>query len=142
MANEIDILVVEPGEAPRPAKAEDTLEAFQQIVGGPIEAGCYLPQRVMLVCNSEGKNMGLPLNRTIPMGRNNGVPAEAQRSGFGGERRSKGTEWILPRRYRRDLPAVQLRGGALRLPDPRPMARNDLLQQKLELTRRKEERSR
>lgn len=41
MANKIDILVVEPCEAPRPAQVEDTLEAFQQIVGGPIEAGCY-----------------------------------------------------------------------------------------------------
>ena len=51
MANKIDILVVEPCEAPRPIQVEDTLEAFQQIVGGPIEAGCYLPQRVMLICN-------------------------------------------------------------------------------------------
>ena len=59
MANKIDILVVEPGEAPRPTQVEDTLEAFQQIVGGPIEAGCYLPQRVMLICNSEGKHMKL-----------------------------------------------------------------------------------
>ena len=66
MANEINILVVEPGESPRPAKVEDTLEAFQQIVGGPIEAGCYLPQRVMLVCNSEGKHMGLMPNRENP----------------------------------------------------------------------------
>ncbi|MDE6455487.1 MAG: DUF3846 domain-containing protein [Dysosmobacter sp.] len=66
MANEINILVVEPGEAPYPAKVEDTLEAFQQIVGGPIEAGCYLPQRVMLVCNSEGKHMGLMPNRENP----------------------------------------------------------------------------
>ena len=66
MANKIDILVVEPGEAPRPAKVEDTLEAFQQIVGGPIEAGCYLPQRVMLICNGEGKNMGLMPNRENP----------------------------------------------------------------------------
>ena len=66
MTKEIDILVVEPGEAPRPAKAENTLEAFQKIVGGPIEAGCYLPQRVMLVCNSEGKNMGLMPNRENP----------------------------------------------------------------------------
>ena len=65
MTKEIDILVVEPGKAPYPAKAEDTLEAFQKIVGGPIEAGCYLPQRVMLVCNSEGKHMGLmPTGRT------------------------------------------------------------------------------
>ena len=39
MANKIDILVVEPCEAPRPIQVEDTLEAFQQIVGGPIEAG-------------------------------------------------------------------------------------------------------
>ena len=53
MANKIDILVVEPCEAPRPIQVEDTLEAFQQIVGGPIEAGCYLPQRVMLICNGE-----------------------------------------------------------------------------------------
>ena len=66
MTKEIDILVVEPGKSPHPAQVEDTLEAFQKIVGGPIEAGCYLPQRVMLVCNSEGKNMGLMPNRENP----------------------------------------------------------------------------
>jgi len=66
MTKEIDILVVEPGRAPRPAKVEDNLEAFQKIVGGPIEAGCYLPQRVMLICNSEGKKMGLMPNRENP----------------------------------------------------------------------------
>ena len=59
MANKIDILVVDPCKAPRPIQVEDTLEAFQQIVGGPIEAGCYLPQRVMLICNGDGKNMKL-----------------------------------------------------------------------------------
>jgi len=66
MAQEISILLVEPGKLPRPARVEDTLEAFQKIVGGPIEAGCYLPQRVMLICNGEGKNMGLPPNRANP----------------------------------------------------------------------------
>ena len=66
MTNKIDILVVEPGKSPYPAQVEDTLEAFQKIVGGPIEAGCYLPQRVMLVCNSEGKNMRLMPNRENP----------------------------------------------------------------------------
>jgi len=66
MTREIDILVVEPGKAPRPTKVEDNLEAFQKIVGGPIEAGCYLPQRVMLICNSEGKNMRLMPNRENP----------------------------------------------------------------------------
>lgn len=66
MDQKINILIVEPGKEPRPATVEDTLEAFQQIVGGPIEAGCYLPQRVMLVCNSEGKHMGLMPNRENP----------------------------------------------------------------------------
>jgi len=66
MTREIDILVVEPGKAPRPARVEDNLEAFQKIVGGPIEAGCYLPQRVMLICNGEGKLMGLMPNRENP----------------------------------------------------------------------------
>lgn len=43
MTREIDILVVEPGKAPRPARVVDTLDTFAEIVGGPIEAGCYLP---------------------------------------------------------------------------------------------------
>ena len=67
MTKEIDILIVEPGKAPRPARVKDTLETFQKIVDGPIEAGCYLPQRVMLVCNSEGKNMGLMPNCENPV---------------------------------------------------------------------------
>lgn len=67
MDQKINVLIVEPGKEPRPATVEDTLEAFQQIVGGPIEAGCYLPQRVMLICNGEGKNMGLPPNRPKPV---------------------------------------------------------------------------
>lgn len=66
MDQKINVLIVEPGKEPRPATVEDTLEAFQQIVGGPIEAGCYLPQRVMLVCNGEGKHMGLMPNRENP----------------------------------------------------------------------------
>lgn len=66
MDQKINVLIVEPGKEPCPATVEDTLEAFQQIVGGPIEAGCYLPQRVMLVCNGEGKHLGLMPNRENP----------------------------------------------------------------------------
>ncbi len=66
MEQNINVLIVEPGKEPRPAAVEDTLEAFQRIVGGPIEVGCYLPQRVMLICNGEGKNMGLMPNRENP----------------------------------------------------------------------------
>ncbi len=50
MAKEINVLVVEPGKAPRSAKVEATLDAFAEAVGGPVETGCYLPQRVMLIC--------------------------------------------------------------------------------------------
>ena len=66
MNQKIDVLIVEPGKEPRLTTVADDLEHLQQIVGGPIEAGCYLPQRVMLICNGEGKNMGLPLNRPNP----------------------------------------------------------------------------
>ena len=66
MDQKINVLIVEPGKEPRPSTVTDNLETLQQIVGGPIEAGCYLPQRVMLICNGEGKNMGLPPNRPNP----------------------------------------------------------------------------
>ena len=66
MDRKIDVLIVEPGQEPRLSTVVDDLEHLQQIVGGPIEAGCYLPQRVMLICNGEGKNMGLPPNRLNP----------------------------------------------------------------------------
>ena len=66
MDRKINVLIVEPGQEPRLSTVVDDLEHLQQIVGGPIEAGCYLPQRVMLICNDEGKNMGLPPNRPNP----------------------------------------------------------------------------
>ncbi|MCI8623863.1 MAG: DUF3846 domain-containing protein [Provencibacterium sp.] len=69
MPKEIDVLIVEPGKAPRPAKVQNTLEAFGEIVGGPIEAGCYLPQRVLLVCQENAKGLGLPPNRANPRAR-------------------------------------------------------------------------
>ena len=65
MAKEITILIVEPGKQPRLARTENTWTAFQHIVGGPIDIGCYLPQRVMLISNAEGSEAGLPPNRAI-----------------------------------------------------------------------------
>ncbi len=69
MAKQIDVLVVEPGKAPRPARVTNTLDTFAEIVGGPIEAGCYLPQRVMLICQENAKRLGLPPNRANPRDR-------------------------------------------------------------------------
>ena len=66
MDQKIDVLIVEPGKEPRLTTVADDLEHLQQIVGGPIEVGCSLPQRVMLICNGEGKNMNLPPNRPNP----------------------------------------------------------------------------
>ena len=68
MTKEIDVLVVEPGKAPYPAKVKNTMDAFKKIVGGPLEIGSYLPKRVLLICNGEGKDMGLPPNRPDPCG--------------------------------------------------------------------------
>ena len=85
MTKEIDVLVVEPGKVPRPAKVKDTLGAFSEIVGGPVEAGCYLPQRVMLIRNSEAKSRGLPLNRANPRGRDY-IAGTFLLCGFEGER--------------------------------------------------------
>ena len=39
MAKKINILVVEPGKAPRPARVKNTLRTFSEIVGGSIEMG-------------------------------------------------------------------------------------------------------
>ena len=83
MTKKIDILVVEPGKAPRPAQVSDTLETFAEIVGGPIEAGCYLPQRVMLIRNGAGKN--LPPNRANPRARDC-IAGTFLLCGFEGER--------------------------------------------------------
>lgn len=66
MDKTIDILVVEPGKAPRPARVEHTLENLQDIVGGQLEIGCFLPQRVLLICNEYGKSQGLTPNRRNP----------------------------------------------------------------------------
>ena len=66
MDQKINVLIVEPGKEPYPSTVTDNLETLQQIVGGSIEAGCYLPHRVMFICNGEGKLMGLPPNRPNP----------------------------------------------------------------------------
>lgn len=55
MANKIDVLVVEPGRTPRLARVEDTLEAFEEIVGGPVETGVFPPLGALLFYNG-GEN--------------------------------------------------------------------------------------
>ena len=60
------VLIVEPGQYPREADIEPTLEAKQKIVGGLIDVAYPFPDdNVCVVLNDEGKLMGLPLNRAI-----------------------------------------------------------------------------
>ena len=66
MEHEINILVVEPGKAPRPARVDYSLETFSQLVGGELAMGCFLPQRVMLLYNEDANRQGLPPNRCNP----------------------------------------------------------------------------
>ena len=61
----LQVLLVEPGKRPRTVELPDTLEAMQQAVGGLIQAIYPFEEPVALVCNDEGKLMGLPLNRGL-----------------------------------------------------------------------------
>ena len=59
------VLLVDPSKHPRTVELPDTLEAMQQAVGGLIQAIYPFEEPVALVCNDEGKLLGLPLNRGL-----------------------------------------------------------------------------
>ena len=62
---EITVLKVEPGKSPETVTMPNTLDAMQKMVGGYIEV---LPlSDVCLVCNEDGKLMGLEGNRRLPV---------------------------------------------------------------------------
>jgi hypothetical protein len=59
------VLMVEPGKSPYETEIEGGLEALQAAVGGHIQAVYPYDDLVALICNEEGKYMGLPLNRAL-----------------------------------------------------------------------------
>lgn len=61
----MNVLLIEPGKAPREAEIGSGLKAMQEVVGGYIEAVYPYDDPVALVCNEEGKLDGLPLNRKL-----------------------------------------------------------------------------
>ena len=67
----IKVLVVEP-ERPCEVREIRGLDDMQAIVGGYIQAVYPFRDEVALVCNEEGKNLGLPCNR--PLINNRGIP--------------------------------------------------------------------
>ena len=68
MQQKMDIMIVEPGKAPRPAALPDnTLEAVEAVLGGAAQVGCFLPQRVLLISRED--TGGLAPNRCMPGGK-------------------------------------------------------------------------
>lgn len=61
---QLRVLKFEPGKTPEEITMPNTLEAFQTAVGGDIEA-VGLDSGTVLICNEEGKLMGLPANRQV-----------------------------------------------------------------------------
>ena len=59
------VLVVRPMEMPAVQEIDHTLSAMQELVGGTIQAVYPFDDPVALVCNDEGKLLGLPLNRAL-----------------------------------------------------------------------------
>ena len=59
------ILVIEPEEKPEEKEISDSLRAMQDIVGGLIQSVYPFDESVALICNEEGKLMGLPANRGL-----------------------------------------------------------------------------
>lgn len=59
------VLMVEPGKMPHETEIESGLEALQKAVGGNIQTVYPYMDPVAIVCNDEGKLMGLPLNRAL-----------------------------------------------------------------------------
>lgn len=66
MTENIDILLVEPGKAPRPAVVLNTIKAMEDMLHGSVQIGCFLPQKVLLVSRED--TSGLLPNRIMPQG--------------------------------------------------------------------------
>ena len=61
----INVLVVEPEKTPYMASIGSDLKAMQDAVGGSIEPVYPFDEPVALVCNEDGKILGMKLNRAL-----------------------------------------------------------------------------
>ena len=59
------VLAVLPGKAPERMELNGSLESMQEFVGGTIQAMYPFSDPVAVVCNDEGKLMGLEHNRAL-----------------------------------------------------------------------------
>lgn len=63
--NKMKILVIEPFQVPRVKEIEKTLEAMQKVVGDYFQVVYPFDDSIALICNEEGKNLGLTPNRAL-----------------------------------------------------------------------------
>lgn len=61
----VSVLLIQPEKYPKLIEIKDSLEAMQELVGGDIEEYMPFEDEVAIICNEEGKIIGLPLNRAI-----------------------------------------------------------------------------
>lgn len=64
MPKKIKVYVKEPDKDPEQRTIPNTLEALQEIVGGYIET-YRIATDLTIICNEEGRLLGLPYNVTI-----------------------------------------------------------------------------
>lgn len=62
MEDKIRVLKVEPGKAPKAVEMDNTLRAMQEMVGGYIQLVPF-EKGACVVCNEDGKLIGLEVNR-------------------------------------------------------------------------------
>ena len=61
----LSVLKIAPGQHPQQVEIDNDLKALQQAVGGSIDAVYPFADPVAIICNDEGKLLGLPLNRAL-----------------------------------------------------------------------------
>ena len=59
------VLLVVPGGTPKVAEIASSLKSMQSVVGGLLQAIYPFEEPVALICNDEGKLLGLPPNRVL-----------------------------------------------------------------------------
>ena len=63
--NTLSVLKIAPGQYPQQVEIDNNLKALQEAVGGTIAAVYPFADPVAIICNDDGKLMGLPLNRAM-----------------------------------------------------------------------------
>ena len=58
-------LKIEPGRSPEVVEIDESLDSLQAEVGGMIEVLYPFADEVALICNEEGKLLGMPPNRSL-----------------------------------------------------------------------------